>query len=445
MENKKGLMIEGVIWKQLVLFSIPLLLGNLFQQLYNTVDSIIVGNYLGSNALAAVGSSTPIINLIVGFFMGLATGAGVVISRFYGARQKENLHDSVHTAIALTFVSGLVITIIGVLISPWLLKVMGTPDNVMEHSVLYLKIYFLGIIFVMIYNMCAGILRAVGDSKNPLYVLIMTSVINIVLDLLFVVVIPMGVSGVAVATLIAQAISAVAVLIMLIKTKAEYRLILKDIRIRKDILWYIIQMGLPSAFQSSIIAFSNVIVQGNINSFGSNAMAGCSSYIKLDGFAIMPIMSFSMAITTFTGQNMGAKRYDRVKKGAKTCAILSMSVITCISILMFIFGENLIRIFTGDEKVIYYGISMLKTLVPCYIFLGIAHTFSGVLRGAGLAFVPMIILVLNMCVLRIIWLSVMMPLYHHISIVFYGYTITWITSAICMYVYYKKAHWLKEI
>lgn len=444
MENtiKKGLMTEGVIWKELLFFSIPLLLGNLFQQLYNTVDSIIVGNFCGKNALAAVGSSNPIINLLVSFFMGLSIGAGVIISRYFGARDQAKLHDAVHTSIALTLAAGLFMTIFGYLASPLVLELVGTPAKVMDNSVLYLQVYFLGILGVMLYNMGSGILRAIGDSKNPLYFLIISSLTNIVLDLLFVVTFDMGIAGAAWATLISQCLSAVLTMILLVRSKAEYRVILKDIKMKKDMLISIIRIGLPSGIQNAIVSFSNVIVQKNINSFGASAMAGCGSYTKIDGFAILPVMSFSMAMTTFVGQNMGAKKYDRVKQGAKTGMIMSCTVTAAIALILFLFAPNILRIFSADKKVLYYGILMMRTVVPGYLFLAISHALSGVIRGAGLTTVPMIVMVCCWCFLRMAWILSMMPIFHDIRVVFWGYTLTWLASAICMYWYYKKAHWL---
>ena len=341
-------MTEGVIWKEILLFSIPLLLGNLFQQLYNAVDSVVVGNYIGAQALAAVGSSAPVINLLVSFFMGLAVGAGVIISRYFGARKKEELHIAVHTSLALTFAAGLVMTLIGVLISPYVLQWVGTPSDVMESSVLYLRIYFLGILSVMVYNMGSGILRAVGDSRNPLYFLIVSSVTNIILDMLFVIVFHMGIAGVGWATLIAQTISAVLTMLLLMRTKEEYQVKLKHIRFHKHMLYEIVRLGLPSGLQNAIVSFSNVIVQSNINAFGSLAMAGCGSYTKIDGFAILPVMSYSMALTTFTGQNMGAKKYDRVKQGAKTGILMSVLTIVCISALLLMLGPNVLAISDSD-------------------------------------------------------------------------------------------------
>lgn len=442
--KQKGLMIDGVIWKQIFLFSIPLLLGNLFQQLYNAVDSIIVGNYIGSQALAAVGSSAPVINLLISFFMGLSIGAGIIISRYYGARNIDGLQEAVHTSLAITFLAGIVMTFIGVSLSPYILQWVGTPNDVMSSSILYLRIYFLGILSVMTYNMGSGILRAVGDSKNPLYFLIVSSIINVVLDYVFVVYFHMGVAGVGWATLIAQTVSALLTLALLIRTKAEYRVSLRHIHLHKHMVYEIIRLGLPSAVQNAIVSFSNVIVQSNINAFGSLAMAGCGSYTKIDGFAILPVMSYSMALTTFTGQNIGAQKYDRVKKGAKTGMLMSILTTICITILLLLLGPNVLAIFSQDQRVIEYGLYMMHVLAPGYIFLAISHALSGIIRGAGVTTVPMIVMVCCWCGLRMAWILISVPLFHDIGVVFLGWPITWIASALWLFLYYKKGNWLKK-
>lgn len=440
--NNRGLMTEGVIWKELLLFSIPLLLGNLFQQLYNAVDSVVVGNYIGAQALAAVGSSAPVINLLISFFMGLAVGAGVIISRYFGACCKEELQIAIHTSLALTFTAGIAMTVIGVLISPYVLEWVGTPNDVMDSSVLYLRIYFLGILSVMVYNMGSGILRAVGDSKNPLYFLIVSSVTNILLDMLFVIVFHMGIAGVGWATLIAQTISAILTMLLLMRTKEEYQVKLKHIRFNRHMLYEIVRLGLPSGLQNAIVSFSNVIVQSNINAFGSLAMAGCGSYTKIDGFAILPVMSYSMALTTFTGQNMGAKKYDRVKQGAKTGILMSVLTIVCISALLLILGPNVLAIFSSDPTVINYGLYMMHILAPGYIFLAISHAFNGIIRGAGITTVPMIVMVTCWCGLRMAWILTSVPLFHDIGVVFMGWPITWIASALWLFLYYRKGSWM---
>lgn len=442
--KRKGLMTEGVIWKEILLFSIPLLLGNLFQQFYNAVDSIVVGKFIGSQALAAVGSSAPVINLLVSFFMGLAIGAGVIISRYFGARNKQGLHDAIHTSMALTFIVGLVMTVVGIALSPTILKLVGTPEDVMANSILYLRIYFLGILSVLIYNMGSGILRAVGDSKNPLYFLIVSSLTNVVLDLLFVVIFKMGIAGVGWATLIAQTISALLIMVLLIKTSSEYKVIIKHIKLHKHMLYEIVRIGLPSGFQNAIVSFSNVIVQSNINSFGSLAMAGCGSYTKIDGFAILPVMSFSMALTTFTGQNMGAKKFDRVKQGAKTGLLMSILTTVCISVLLLLLGPKVLEIFTSDKTVIDYGLYMMKVLAPGYIFLAISQAYNGIIRGAGITTIPMIVMVTCWCGLRMAWILLAVPIVHDIGIVFLGWPITWFASAVWLFLYYRHGKWMTK-
>lgn len=442
--KQKGLMTEGVIWKELLLFSVPLLLGDLFQQLYNAVDSVVVGNYIGAQALAAVGSSAPVINLLVSFFMGLSVGAGVIISRYFGARNMESLQDSIHTSLALTMTAGIFMTLFGIIFSPTILRWIGTPSDVMSSSVLYLRIYFGGILSVMLYNMGSGILRAVGDSKNPLYFLIVSSITNILLDLLFVIVFDMGIAGVGWATLIAQTISAVLTLLLLIKTKQEYKVTLKKIRFHKDKLIEIIRLGLPSGIQNGVVSFSNVIVQSNINAFGSLAMAGCGAYTKIDGFAILPVMSYSMALTTFTGQNMGAKKYDRVKQGARSGIIMSLLTTIAISALLLIFGEQVLSIFSDNPKVISYGLYMMHVLAPFYIFLAISHAFNGIIRGAGITTIPMIVMITCWCGMRMTWILASVPIFHDIGVVFMGWPLTWAASALWLFLYYKKGNWMKR-
>ena len=312
-KTKQVIMTEGVIWKQLLAFSMPLLVGNLFQQLYNTVDSIVVGNFIGSEALAAVGSSNSLINLIIGMFMGIATGAGVIISQYYGAKDEQKLHWAVHTCMALSLIGGALLIVLGVLLSPLILRLMGTPEEVMPNSVAYLRIFFCGSLFNLVYNMGAGVLRAVGDSRRPLYYLCVSSVVNIILDMVFVVVFRMGTAGVGYATVIAQAVSSVLTVRALMKTEDSYRLVPSRIRIDRRMMKRILKLGIPSGIQQSIISLSNVIVQANINGYGAAAMAGYGAYSKVDGFAMLPLQSFCMASTTFTGQNIGAKKARRVK------------------------------------------------------------------------------------------------------------------------------------
>ena len=442
--KQQGLMTQGVIWKEILFFSIPLLLGNLFQQLYNAVDSIIVGNYIGDKALAAVGSSSPIINLLVSFFMGLAVGAGVVISQYYGARDIERMQKSIHTSLAFTLVAGIVLSMFGVCFTPTILRLVSTPSDVMQNSVLYLQIYFGGILFTMIYNMGSGILRAVGDSKNPLYFLILASILNIILDLLFVVKLQLGIAGVAWATLLSQCLSAFLVIRLLVHCDAEYKVTLSNIRFHGHQLKEIIRIGLPSGIQNAVVSFSNVIVQSNINAFGSSAMAGCGSYTKIDGFAVLPVMSYSMALTTFVGQNIGAKKFDRVKQGAKTGILMSVLTTLSITLLLVTFGESILSIFTNEQEVIGYGLYMMRFLAPGYIFLAISHAFNGIIRGAGITTIPMIVMISCWCGLRLLWIFITVPIFQDIAVVFLGWPLTWVASALWLFIYYRRGKWLKQ-
>ena len=443
MTETKGLMTQGIIWKKILLFSLPLLLGNVFQQLYNTVDSVIVGNYIGGDALAAVGTSGPIINLLVGLFMGIATGAGVVIARYFGAQDSEAVHDAVHTTLAATFLGGLFLTVVGVLLSPAVVRLIGVPENIMSDSIDYLRIYFGGIIAMMTYNMGAGILRAVGDSKTPLYFLIISSIINIILDMLFVIIFDMGVAGVAWATLIAQAVSATLIIITLCRVNTIYRVTLSHIRIKLSYLKEIIRIGLPSGLQNAIISMSNIVVQSYINSFGSAAIAGYSTYGKVDAFALMPVMSLSMAITTFTSQNIGAREFDRVRKGVKTGLLMSCGTAFVLTSLVVVFARTLLGIFTDDQQIIEYGLLTMTYQAPFYLVLGLNNTLAGILRGAGKASVPSLIMAANMCGVRILWLSILMPIFNSIIVVYLAFSVTWTTTGLCLIWYYKRSRWLE--
>lgn len=444
MQSQNNSITNGIIWKQLLLFSAPLLVGNLFQQLYNTVDSIIVGNYVGRNALAAVGSSTVIINMIIGFFMGIATGAGVLVSQFYGAGDKKGVHDTVHTGMLAMVYSGIILTGLGIALSPVIIHLMGTPQEVQSSSILYLRVFFIGITALMIYNMGAGLLRAVGDSKRPLYYLIAASICNIILDFIFVLFFKLGVLGVALGTVFSEILSAILVLLALMRDTDCYQLILRDLHIHEKHLIAIVKIGLPAGLQQSVISFSNVIVQSKINVFGAAAMAGYSAYTKIDSFVTLPFMSLSLASTTFIGQNIGAKKWDRVKKSARTSFLFSAVITIVLSAVIVILGKKLLAIFTGDTDVIYYGTLMLKYMAPFYIICAFSNVCSGIIRGAGETKIPMLIMVGNYCVLRIIWLSIITIFVHNIIVVFLGYLITWSTAAIMMFIYYKKGSWLSR-
>lgn len=443
-KTKTIIMTEGVIWKQLLAFSMPLLVGNLFQQLYNTVDSVVVGNYIGSQALAAVGSSNSLINLIIGMFMGIATGAGVIISQYYGAKDAQKLHWAVHTCMALSIIGGILLTVIGIAASPTILRWMGTPEEVMDSSVVYFRIFFSGSLFNLVYNMGAGIMRAVGDAKRPLYYLCVSSVINIVLDLTFVVVFHMGVAGVGYATVIAQMASAILVVIALIRSDDIYRLELSKMKIDVRMMKRILGIGIPSGIQQSIISLSNVIVQANVNSFGAAAMAGFGAYCKIDGFVMLPLQSFCMAATTFTGQNIGARNTQRIKKGIFHGLVIGFIYTMVVSVALYFKVDSVLGIFSSDEAVIAYGHAAMYTLLPFYGTMTVHNILMGSFRGAGKTMVSMLIGVGNMCILRMIYINFLVPFFPSYHAVMLCYPITWVTTMLMDMIYCWKAPWIPK-
>ena len=443
-KDSKGLMTEGNIVKQLILFSIPLLIGNLFQQLYNTVDSIIVGNYVGGQALAAVGTSTPLINLLIGFFMGIASGAGVIISRYYGAEKEAELTRSVHTFAAFTLIFGVLMTVVGVFGSEIFLGWIGAPADIFKDADMYLKIYFGGILFTMIYNSGSGILRAVGDSKNPLLFLVVSSVVNVILDLVFVIYFKMGTAGVAWATLIATALSAILVVFVLLKSDRSYRIVLSQIKIDMGMLKEIVRIGIPSGLQQMIVSFSNTLVQAYVNRFNYAAIAGFSSANKFDNFLGLPAQSFSLAITTFVGQNLGAKKLDRAKQGIRICMSLCITVVVLIGIPAYLFSDQCIRIFVQDPDVIAVGSTMMRTVIPFYFALCINQVLMGAIRGAGVTTVPMIVSIFSFCIVRQIMLAVFMPIVNSVNLVFWSYSLTWLLCSFLYIAYYFKGNWLSK-
>ena len=438
-------MTSGSIWKKMVFFALPILLGNLFQQMYNTVDSLIVGNFLGSSALAAVSSSGSLIFMLIGFLSGIASGAGVIVARRFGAGDREGLHKAVHTTVALGIVSGILMTVVGVLLSPQILRWMDTPESVMPGSVAYLQIYFCGSLGFVMYNIFVGILQAVGDSRHPLYYLIVSSVVNLVLDIVFIGFVKTGVGGAALATVISQMVSAFLCLLQMVRSKEIYRLELKRIAFDGKMLKEIIRIGLPSGVQNSIIAFANVVVQSNINAFGEMAMAGYGAYTKVEGFGFLPITSFTMALTTFVGQNLGAKQYDRTRKGAKFGILVTVVLAELIGIVVFIFAPQMIAAFDATPEVIAFGIDKSRTAALFYCLLAYSHAIAAVMRGAGKAMVPMVVMMAFWCVVRVTFLSITVPLTHSIQMVYWVYPLTWALSALTFFYYYKKANWMSRI
>ena len=439
-----SIMTEGVIWKQLVFFAIPLLIGNLFQQLYNTVDSIVVGNFVSTQALAAVGSTGPIINTLVGFFMGLATGASVVISQYYGARDYKNLRLAVHTTLVMTFVLSIVFTFAGIAIVPAMLRFMKTPDDVFSESVQYLRIYFAGVSGLMIYNVGSGILRAIGDSRRPLYFLCFSSLVNIVLDLLFVLQFNMGIAGVAYATIIAQFASAALILIVLSNKSEPYGIVWREIRASKSILKVVFRVGLPAGLQQAVTSFSNVFVQSYINVFGSSCMAGWTSYSKIDQFVMLPMQSLSLASTTFVGQNLGAHQLDRAKKGMRTSLYIAIGTTLGLAVLLNIFASQLLQLFNQDPDVLHYGIIFVRFMSPFYVLCCWNQIFSGALRGAGDSTGPMVIMLSSFVVFRQIYLFVASILFDSIYVTALAYPIGWMLCSLLVYIRYRRGKWEKN-
>lgn len=442
MQSGEGTLTEGVIWKKLLMFAFPILLGNIFQQLYNAVDALIVGHFMDNSALAAVTSSGSLIFMLVGFFNGIAIGAGVVIARFYGAKDHQGLKLAVHTDIAFGLVAGVILTILGVSFTPTILQWMGTPENVLPNSISYFRFYFLGAIFVVMYNICVGILQAVGDSKHPLYYLIVSSLLNVVLDLLFVGVFRWGVWSAAFATSLSQGVSVVLCLRRLMKYDTPYRLYLRQIRFHVPTLRNVIRFGLPSGVQNSIIAFANLIVQSNINRFGDAAMAGCGSYAKVEGFAFLPITCFAMALSTFVGQNLGAKQYDRVKKGVRFGVLCSVTLAELVGVAIFFFGNDLVALFRNDPDMVAYGARQARVEALAYFLLAFSHCIAGIMRGAGKATVPMFTMLISWCAIRIIYITVMIRQFNRIEVIFSAYPLTWFISSVIFLVYFLKADWL---
>ena len=435
-------MLEGSIWKALVAFAIPIFLGNLFQQLYNTADSLIVGKFIGKEALAAVGSSANLISLIIGLLQGTALGAGVLIAKFYGARDEKNLSLAVHTGLAFGLIGGLLLTVVGVVLSPLLLRWMGTPSDVLPNSIAYFRTYFYGCLAMFLYNISVGILQAVGDSRHPLYYLILSSIVNVVLDLLFVAVFHWGVASAAAATVISQAVSAILCIWQLTRTDDVYRISLRKVRLNLPILRQIVRFGLPAGVQNSVISLANVVVQANINAFGSDAMAGCGAFAKIEGFAFLPVTCFAMGLSTFVGQNLGAKQYDRVRRGARFGIVTSVVLAGIIGVIIFLIVPALISLFNSDPVVVRYGTIQGRTEALFFGLLALSHCMAGLLRGAGKAMVPMIVMLSIWCLVRVSYITVMVRLIPNIQVIFTAYPLTWFLSSVIFIIYYRKADWI---
>jgi len=433
---------QGTIVGGLIEFSTPLLFGLIFQQLYNTVDTLVVGNFIGKVALAAVGSTTPIINTLIGIFTGFSMGATVIVSQYYGANDEKSVHEAVHTSIIMSFFFSIIITIIGVMTAPVMLKLMDTPDDVIHDASVYLEIYFSGAIGLIVYNMGSGILRAVGDSKRPLYFLVFSAVVNTVLDLVFVIYFNMGVAGVAWATVIAQVSSAILVLVVLSRTSGSYRIYWSKLKLHKPLLKSIFKIGLPSSIQQGITAFSNVFVQSYINSFGSAFMAGYSAYGKVDAIALLPMQAIAMGCTTFVGQNIGAGKIKRAKKGIKISLLMSISFTAVLLMPLIIFAEQAIMIFNSEPEVVYYGTLYMRFVSPFYLLSCINQVYAGALRGSGDTRAPMLIMLGSFVVFRQIYLLIVSNIFkENFYPILFAYPAGWLVCSIIIYIYYRKSNW----
>lgn len=434
---KKNRITEGSIFGQLLLFFFPILFGTFFQQLYNTADAMVVGRFVGKQALAAVGGSTStLINLLVGFFVGLSSGATVVISQFYGARKADKVHWAVHTSIAFSVIGGIVFMIIGLAGSPWALEAMKTPEDVMGHSVIYIRIYFLGIIANLIYNMGAGILRAVGDSRRPLYFLIASCLTNIALDILLVAVLRMGVAGAAIATISSQLLSAILVVRTLMRTDDMYKLEWNKVRIDRRMLQRIVRIGIPAGMQSVMYNISNVIIQAGVNTLGTDNVTAWATYGKVDGLYWMMINALGISVTTFVGQNYGAGRMDRVRKGAGACMVIGVVLTASVGVLLYNGGHLLVELFTTDQQVQAISMDLLHFMVPTFITYIAIEILSGTLRGVGDAWVPLILTGIGVCAVRVLWIMFVLPKYHTIIGAAFCYPLTWSLTTIAFVIYY---------
>ncbi len=437
---------EGVIWKQLLFFFFPILLGTFFQQLYNTADAIIVGKAVGKQALAAVGGGTgTLINLIVGFFVGLSSGATVILSQFYGARNQEQTSRTVHTAISMALWGGLLLMLIGLFFSPTILRWMDTPDDVIDLAVLYTRIYFCGMIPSLIYNIGSGILRAVGDSRRPLYFLIAACLTNIVLDVVLVLGLEMGVAGAAAATILSQCVSAILVLLTLSRAPGALRLQVRKLRLHLDLFRNVIRIGLPAGLQSVLYSLSNLVIQTSINGFGTDMMAAYTAYSKMDGLFWMTIGAFGVSITTFVGQNFGAQKYERVRKSVRVCIAMAAATTLALSALLMLLGRPLFHLFANEEIVIEHGLMIQRFLVPFFITYVCVEVISGAVRGAGDSLIPMLMTLCGVCLLRVLWVRFIAPLQgDSIRFMLVCYPLSWTLTSIMFIIYYRWGGWLRR-
>ena len=430
MFQKNVSLTSGSVAKGMLVFAIPIFFSNLFQQLYNAVDSLIVGNFLGGDALAAVGSSGSLIFLLTGFVNGVSLGAGVLVARHYGAKDDTALRRAVHTTVALGLAAGVALSVIGVLLTPQILRWMDTPEEVLPNSIIYCCVYFMCCLSVVMYDVAASILQSVGDSRSPMRYLIIASILNVILDLWFIAGLHMGVGGAALATILSQTVSAVLALRKLMLTPEAYGVRWREVRFHPATLRAVVAQGVPSGVQNSVISIANVIVQANINAFGSQAMAGCGAYSKVEGFAFLPVTCFSMALATFVSQNIGAGQLDRVRKGMRFGIVTSSLLAECVGFAMFALAPWLIGAFNQEPDVIAFGVQQARTVSLFYCLLAFSHCCAGILRGLGRPVVPMVIMLAVWCALRITYITVTVHFIPQISVIFWAYPLTWTISSV---------------
>ena len=431
-------MTSGNIVRHIFSFALPLLVGNIFQQLYNTVDTWVVGNFVSNEAFSAVGTVGPIINMLIGFFMGLSAGAGVVISQYYGAKREEDVSRAVHTSVVMTLIIGVIFTFVGIGMTPIMLRLMKTPPEVLPESTAYLTIYFSGLMGLMLYNIGSGILRAVGDSQRPFYFLVVCAILNTVLDLLFVLVFHMGVEGVALATILSQGVSAILVMITLLRTGGCIRLSVKKLRLHFDMLSKIVRVGIPAALQMAVTAFSNIFVQSYINYFGADCMSGWTAYAKVDQLLFLPMQSISLASTTFVGQNLGRNQPERARQGVSVALKMALCATVIMMIPLLIFAAPIVSFFNDKPQVIEYGAILLRWMSPFYVLCCFNQIYSGALRGAGNTKAPTIIMLSSFVLFRQIYLYVMSGICNEIIPIAMSYPAGWLLCSSLTSLYYHK-------
>lgn len=433
---------EGVIWKQLLIFFFPILLGTFFQQMYNTVDTIIVGRVVGTTALAAVGSTGPLVNMVNGFFIGISSGATVILAQYYGAGNRQGVRDALHTGVALSLVLGAMITLLGVGLGPWVLGLMKMPENCLGDASAYIRIYFAGAIGSMVYNMGAGILRAMGDSRRPMLFLMATCALNVVLDILFVAVLKMGVAGAALATTISQFLSAVLPIAVLMKQ--EDRLEVRKLRIDRKLLGRILRIGVPAGLQFVTFDFSNILIQSGINSFGDVTMAAWTAHGKTDAMTWMISGAFGVSVTTFVGQNFGAQKYRRIRQSAWTCLGMSVALVGAVAALILTFRTQILGIYTDDPEVVAVGSFIMLSIMPFNIIFMPIEVFAGTMRGVGYSIVPTVITGSCVCLFRIVWLATVVRRWHTLRMLTLCYPISWIIAAVVFFIVYLRGNWLRS-